>query len=160
MAKKVAIYPKRPRLKDFPYKGSYAYFVTISTGKKSSYFKEPEAVSLITAILREDANRYKFLVYAYCFMPDHLHLLLVGGADSHLGRFIKVFKHRSGFQFKQRYGINLWQPSYYDHVLRKEESLKDVARYIFENPVRAGLVKNFRNYPFLGSMVYGINDFL
>jgi putative transposase len=91
-------------------------------------------------------------------MPDHLHLLLAGEENSSLKDFMKIFKQRSGFYFKQRYNAPLWQPSYYDHVSRKEESLEEVARYIFENPVRKGLVDDWREYPLLGSMVFDLNE--
>jgi hypothetical protein len=41
----------------------------------------------------------------------------------------------------------LWQKSYHDHILRKEEAVADVVRYILENPVRAGLVDSIGEYP-------------
>jgi hypothetical protein len=37
---------------------------------------------------------------------------------------------------------------FYDHALRKEEDIRVVAEYIINNPVRAGLVKEWRDYPF------------
>ncbi len=46
----------------------------------------------------------------------------------------------------------VWQRSFFDHALRDEESLEAVARYIVSNPVRAGLVEDWRDYPFVGSM--------
>ena len=40
----------------------------------------------------------------------------------------------------------LWQRGYHDHALRKDEDIKDVARYIVANPVRAGLVARVGDY--------------
>jgi putative transposase len=85
-------------------------------------------------------------------MPDHLHLLLVGEEYSPLTRFMKLFKQKSSFIFKKSHGDPLWQKSYYDHVLRKEEALEEVALYIYNNPVRKGLVTDYKDYPFLGSL--------
>ena len=51
-------------------------------------------------------------------------------------------------------GRKLWQRSFYDHALRKEESLNDVARYIWENPVRAGIVATAVDYAWSGSEVW------
>ena len=114
----------------------------------------------VKLVLEEVASHSGFAVVAYCFMPDHLHLLLAGEEDSALKDFMnmKMFKQRCGFYFKRRYGTPLWQPSYYDHVLRKEESLEQVVRYIFENPVRRGLVSDWRGYPFLGSMAFDLGE--
>jgi putative transposase len=151
-------YPKRPRIKEFSYQGSFAYFTTIRTHQKSPYFQSEQVAKIVHPILQLAASRFRFAVVAYCFMPDHLHLLLAGEENSSLKDFMKIFKQRSGFYFKQRYNAPLWQPSYYDHVSRKEESLEEVARYIFENPVRKGLVDDWREYPLLGSMVFDLNE--
>ena len=48
----------------------------------------------------------------------------------------------------------LWQQSFYDHALRKAEDVLDVAAYIFENPVRAGIVDDPADYPWSGSLVW------
>jgi len=151
-------YPKRARLKEFDYCGSFAYFITVGTCQKNPYFRDQHASDIVIPILQEVASRFKFALIAYCFMPDHLHLLLVGDETSSLKSFVKIFKQRSGFCFRRQFNIPLWQPSYYDHVLRREESLKKVARYILENPVRKGLVTDFKEYPFLGSMVFDLSE--
>jgi hypothetical protein len=64
-----------------------------------------------------------------------------------------VFKQKSGYWFRKNYNEDLWHISYYDHVLRKEESMGKVAFYILGNPVRKGLVSDFREYPFSRSFL-------
>jgi len=44
----------------------------------------------------------------------------------------------------------LWQISYHDHVLRRNQDLLAAARYIWDNPVRAGLVQSRTEYRFSG----------
>jgi putative transposase len=146
-------FPKRPRLKDFDYIGTYAYFITILTKDHTTYFKEAKVVEGVGNILNETAVSEKFKVLTYCFMPDHLHLLVVGEDDqSNLKKFANLFKQKSGYWFKKNYNQNLWHLSYYDHILRKEESIEEVAEYILGNPVRKGLVFDLREYPFSGSV--------
>jgi hypothetical protein len=48
----------------------------------------------------------------------------------------------------------LWQRRFYDHALRASESIEIVAGYIWNNPVRAGLVSEADDYPFSGSLVW------
>jgi len=69
----------------------------------------------------------------------------------------RLFKQRSGYAYRRLTGDRevLWQKSYYDHVLRRDEDLSDAARYIWGNPVRAGLVDNARDYPYSGSLTIG-----
>lgn len=64
------------------------------------------------------------------------------------------------FRDKKKHGGKLWQSSYYDHVLRREVSMVDAAKYIFENPIRKGLVTDIREYPYIGSYEFSIKDFL
>jgi hypothetical protein len=42
---------------------------------------------------------------------------------------------------------SIWQEGFHDHAIRREERLRDTARYIIANPVRAGLAKSVRDYP-------------
>ncbi len=142
-------FPKRPRLRDFDYVGTYAYFITILTKDRGTYLKEVEVVRSATDILLEEARSEKFSILAYCFMPDHLHLLVMGQDDrSNARKFVSLFKQKSGHWFKKNYNENLWHVSYYDHILRREESIESVTLYILENPVRKGLVSDYREYPF------------
>ncbi len=59
-----------------------------------------------------------------------------------------------GLSLAKMRGDELWQINYYDHVLRSDEATEKVARYILENPVRKGLVEDFRNYPFSWCQVF------
>lgn len=147
-----------PRLKSFDYYGGYAYFLTICTYHKKIYFDKDDIVEFVLKILKEEADKLKFELFAYCFMPDHIHLLLLGSENSSLKDFMRIFKQKSSFYFKKKYGEKLWHLSYYDRILRKEDSLRDVAIYIFNNPVRKGLVENFKDYKFLGSFVFNVDE--
>jgi putative transposase len=63
------------------------------------------------------------------------------------------FKQRTSHGFWVRNKKELWQVSFYDHILRDEDAPADVAWYICLNPVRAGLVKKVEDYPYSGPFV-------
>jgi hypothetical protein len=63
-------------------------------------------------------------------------------------------KQKSGFDFKKTRRAPLWQDGYYDRILRSDEQTIVVARYILDNPARAGLAARFDRYPFSGSNRY------
>jgi hypothetical protein len=54
----------------------------------------------------------------------------------------------------------LWQRYGYERVIRDSEQTFVVARYILENPVRAGLVAAIKEYPFVGSFVYTLPELI
>jgi REP element-mobilizing transposase RayT len=82
-------------------------------------------------------------------MPDHVHVL-VSLYEGNLPSLMKSFKQLTGFHFKRETGQELWQKSYYDHIVPKEEDLADIALYIAANPVRRGLVQEWEDYPLTG----------
>jgi len=91
-------------------------------------------------------------LYAYCLMPDHLHLLLrLGQAGTELGALIGTFK---SFTSKQSWSLGhkgeLWQDRFYDHVVRRNENSLIIAEYILQNPVRKRLVQGPSEYPYCG----------
>jgi putative transposase len=139
-----------PRLKGFDYVGPFGYSLTLATRGRAAAFSDPCVVQAVLECLALPCARYGFSLHAYCFMPDHLHLLLSGQDDSSLTDFVRHFKQLSGHRYKREHGAPLWQISYYDHVLRRHEDLLTVARYIWDNPLRAGLVQDRSEYPFSG----------
>lgn len=90
-------------------------------------------------------------------MPDHVHLLV--HAESERADFqalMKRFKQMTGFAYKQQTGQKLWQTGYHERILRDDESSESVARYILENPIRAGLATHLGEYPYAWSDVYDL----
>ena len=85
---------------------------------------------------------------AWVVMPDHLHWLLElkHGTLAELMCRIKSRSSRS-VNLVRRSQDRLWQRGYYDRALRRDEDIKDAARYIVMNPLRAGLVNRGGDYP-------------
>ncbi len=142
------------RLRAFTYLGAHRYFLTFCTINRAPLFVHADAVAIALEQIERAAGEERFAVLAYCFMPDHLHLLAEGLCESsHLKAFVKRAKQYSGYYYSQRYRARLWQRYVYEHVVRDDETVDDVVRYIVENPVRAGLVERVADYRFVGSLV-------
>jgi putative transposase len=110
-----------------------------------------DAAQHAVAALDEAASRSSFDVLSYVLMPDHAHLLVLGLTEtSNAVRLVQRFKEITGFRSKQRYARPMWQRSFYDHVVRRNEDLVTIARYIVQNPIRAGLVQAEDEWPYLG----------
>jgi len=144
---------KKPRrLKSFSYRGYYRYFITIRSQGFKHHFVNDEVVAKLIKILKSTCAQESFLVWAYCFMPDHVHLLIEGrNSNADMKVFVALFKQRTAYWFKSIYGVQLWEANYYEHVLRNDEATRAVARYIIQNPVRKGIVKDCSKYPYSGS---------
>ena len=152
-------YKKRIRLKDFGYIGCNRYFITICTYNKKPTFGDNSLVTWLISSLKEKSESFGFKIWTYCFMPDHLHLLIEGKElDSDMKQFISSYKQHTGFYYKKKTGQSLWQINFYEHVLRKEEDTINIAEYIMNNPVRKGLVDNYSEYNQIGSFEFDIKQ--
>jgi len=129
----------------FDYVGGHTYHVILTTKNRLPRLRNERLVEQCLKCLAASVVKHEFEVLAYCFMPNHLHLLLGGEEQSNLVRLIQHFKQATGHRY-----AGLWQRSYYDHVLRSEERVEDVAMYIWNNPLAAGLCHDLLTYPYLG----------
>jgi putative transposase len=152
---------KPEHLKAFDYLGLHRYSLTFCTDRRRPLFKDEAVVNLVLEQILRAATENHFAVIAYCFMPDHLHLLTEGQADdSDLKRFIARAKQYSGFYYSKQYHDVLWQRYGFEHVLRDNEISLRVARYIVANPLRARLVERLQDYAFIGSQVYSREELI
>ncbi len=77
-------------------------------------------------------------------MPDHIHLIIALPEHAKLGRIVGDWKK----WLTQNHKI-VWQEDFFDHRLRHDESSRDKGDYILHNPVRAGLVDQAQDWPYV-----------
>ena len=128
-------------------------FVTIATADRQKGFAEyPKLADDATPLLLETCRERAASLFAWCIMPDHVHLRV---GDENIISFVRAFKGRMTPKARAiSPSRKRWQRSFYDHIWRNTESVVDIAGYIFENPVRSGWVVLPHQYPFVGSEVW------
>lgn len=143
---------RRNRLPRSCYLGQQWYFITVCSSGNRATFSDGGLVGVLLDLLREQCHACSFDLYAYCFMPDHVHLLVAGQSDD--SDAIKLLHDFKGIATARarRLGLRtLWEKGFYDHILREDDDHNAVAWYIFNNPVRKGLAKDARDWPYSGS---------
>jgi len=140
------------RLKDFDYASpGVVYHITIGAHQKQNVFTRSAINQQVIYALRESANLYRYRLIAYCLMPDHIHILVQAGENpKDLREFVRGFKSfcsvATPVATNKVTNNKLWQRSFYEHILRKEENIEDIAEYILNNPIRKGLVQDRGQY--------------
>jgi len=117
------------------------------------------AQMIMDEIRRLDGSNYDLL--ACCIMPNHVHLLLdmarlsdedhdKTGHPSVLSQALHLLKGRTARYANQKLGRSgkFWQDESYDHFVRDEAELERILWYILNNPVKAGLVSNWNDWPY------------
>jgi REP element-mobilizing transposase RayT len=88
-------------------------------------------------------------------MPDHVHFFCASKREDHsLPTFVGKWKEWTSKYAKRRHCVEtpLWQPEFFDHVLRTSESHEEKWLYVRDNPVRAGLVESADDWAYQGEL--------
>jgi len=127
------------------------------------WLKDARIARIVTEHIHAlDGERYRLL--AYCVMSNHVHLLLDSGGylsasvAAHRGRTaphpladtLRLLKGRTARYCNQALGRSgaFWHHESYDHVVRDQGELVRILHYILTNPVKAGLVARWQDWPF------------
>ncbi len=146
---------KANRLGPDSYRGRRAYFLTLCANERRRILANTALVETLVPVLRTTCGSHSFNVNAYCFMPDHLHLVVIGAGDyASLPRFMQAFKSLAARETARLGIVKPWQKGFYDHVLVDGESIDSAALYAFLNPVRASLVRRAEEWPYSGSFLF------
>ena len=129
-------------------------FITIRAYMHQSPFVQDDLNKQILNVLRAEQERQDCAVFTYCLMPDHLHYLVSPRRE---GTSVLTFTNQyKGKTTNQSWTVGwqgkLWQPRYYDHIVRTDENLYAIAQYILDNPVRKRLIEHAEDWPWSGSM--------
>jgi len=123
------------------------YHITSRGNARQAIFLNEEDFTNFLGILNSVVKRYNFLLHAYCLMNNHYHLLV----ETPEGNLSKGMRQLNGLyaqrfnQKHQRVG-HLLQGRYKAILVDKENYLLELSRYIVLNPVRAGIVKDPKDY--------------
>jgi REP element-mobilizing transposase RayT len=99
------------------------------------------ALQLLTSVM-EYARRRIWWPNLFLIMPDHIHALLSFNPKHRMSRVIGDWKKWN----REKHGV-LWQENFFDHRLRRDESLEEKAVYIRRNPVVKGLCSKPEEWP-------------
>jgi putative transposase len=117
-----------------------------------------------SAIVRDDLDReafvrlelstrreYGWICHAYCLMTNHYHLVVSAGLER-LSRGMHRLNGVHASRFNARYDRpgHLFQDRFASRIVPEEDDLVRVCRYVFDNPVRAGLCAHADDWPWSG----------
>ncbi|MFK8056770.1 MAG: transposase [Saprospiraceae bacterium] len=97
------------------------------------------------------SEQSEILLYAVCVMGNHVHVLLKGLSDSKLNQIGKLIQRHKSFTTTAIKKVDssvekVWDSGFYDRYVR-EGSFWEVLKYILDNPVKAGLVAQWKEWP-------------
>ena len=152
---------KKHRLPDAAYRGERNVAFTVNVEGRRPLFDDSSVVEAMLPILAEQTARFGCLVGIYCFMPDHLHLVLCGQSErADAKAAMDGFKHKSGLWLHGHRPDFAWQGDYYDHIIRRSDDWRRQVFYVYMNPVRRGLVDDPAAWPHTGAIGFDLTESL
>ena len=146
---------KSPRMKNFDYSKTGAYFITICTKDRKMLFDPIVGADSISARMvertfLETIEHYNGVASpVYVVMPNHFHAIItISRADMEsaptVSEIVQAFKRYSTIEYIKMvkkgsvppFDKQIWQRSFYDHIIRNHDDYNEVFRYIRENPMR------------------------
>lgn len=130
------------------------YDAALDAGHGPHYLRTPAVAELVGESIRHfDKQRYHLI--GFCIMPNHMHYLLTPMQKNELEYFslaqinhsFKGFTATQANELLNRNG-QFWQHESFDHIVRDEQELHRIKRYILNNPVKANLVQTWQEWPF------------
>ncbi len=127
------------------------YFITCTTAERRELFTLPAAAQVVGDALCQYHRTGYVHGFAWVIMPDHIHWVFQLRVGT-LANIMRVMKSWTGFRVKRIHSPQpprVWSTAYHDHMIRPHEDLARFINYVVFNPVRAGLVTNPMDYPYL-----------
>ena len=144
------------------YKKAFArYERALDKADGPRWLSNPKIAQLVIKEIHSLSPQY-YLLLAYCVMPNHIHLLINmegiaappprkdGTQYTAVSYALWLLKGRTGHACQKIIGKTgrFWQRESYDHVVRNEGEFQRILAYIANNPVKAGLVNCWQDWPY------------
>jgi REP element-mobilizing transposase RayT len=139
-----------------------AYFITICTLNRQAILTSSHVHETFRTYAAT-GKQFGVSVGRYVIMPDHMHVFVALDRKMTVSRWVKGLKRslddalrQAGHKpavLNQSKLCGFWQPGAFDHLLRSTESYQQKWHYVWNNPVRAGLVRRPEDWPYQGEIV-------
>lgn len=124
------------------------YHITSRGNNRQQAFRRVKDFEKYLELIRHYKEKFKFKLYAYALMINHVHLLLETSCLGSISQIMKPLSQRYAFWHNRRYEKcgHLWDGRFHSDIVDTDSYLLECTRYIELNPVRSKLVTDPKDY--------------
>ena len=142
---------RKPRLE---IQGGLYHIITRGNNRQLIFGSDDDYHKFLLQLAHQKA-RLPFYLYAYCLMPNHIHLLIERRDDS-ISRVMQrlLTAYSQYHNRKYRRSGHLLQGRYKAILCQSDQYLAELVRYIHLNPIRAKMVRRPQDFPYSSHRAY------
>lgn len=127
----------------------YIYHVLNRGNSKQEIFRKSHDYNVFIDRIKEAKSNYPIKIFAYCLMPTHFHIVVLAVKAEGLSKWMQWLMTSHVRRYHKHYGTrgHVWEGRFKSFIIQKDNHLLTVLRYVEGNPVRAGLVKLAKDWP-------------
>ena len=153
--------PNGPR----PLVDGACYHIIVRGNNRQEIFRSNKDYEKYLSLLKHYKRKYKFKIFCYCLMPNHIHSVIDPENSKILSKAMNAMQRAYTGHFNTKYERvgHLWQGRFKSKIIVKDDYLIECINYIELNPVRAGMVRAPHEYPwssYTARVLHKENDIL
>lgn len=128
------------------------YHVTNKINRNEFIFELKYVKEMLFTVIQLAHKKYKFEMKQFCIMDNHVHFMIKPKGESTLPEIMRWIKSVFAIRYNKMYGYtgHVWQGRYHSVIIKTMQHFYNVFRYICENPVKAGICDDMRDYAWSG----------
>lgn len=126
-------------------------YVTVCVAKRRQLLARTEIAQLLVQCWKRADH---WMVGRYILMPDHVHLFCapVAVPITPLKNWVQFWRAEATRRWPHPHEKPIWQKDFFDRQLRTGESYHEKWLYVWENPIKGGLVRRPEDWPYQGEL--------
>jgi len=125
----------------------YPYHLVCRTNNRTFRFNQRQVTRIVFQALKETHEKYNFLVHHFILMSNHYHIVATA-TEENLHRAMQYFNSRVAVRYNKEVGRSghLWGDRYGSCIIETDDHYLATVRYVYQNPVRAGMVDDLEEF--------------
>ena len=142
--------PKRHSSQQNIVAGQRTFFVTTSTDGKRALLQSERSATLLIDVMFHYRDRGEYKLHDFVVMRNHFHAQITLSADKPVERAMQLIKGSFSYRARREPGTKrtIWQRGFSEDRVTSREEFLAFRKYIYENPVKAGLASAPEEYPY------------
>ena len=135
------------------------YFFTINLLQRRNNDLLTRYIQSLRTVVQNVRSRHPFVIHGWVVLPDHIHCVIeLPQGDSDFALRLRLIKsnfskctpktERISASREARGERGIWQRRYWEHLIRDEADFATHMNYVHINPVKHGLVKTVKDWPY------------